>query len=455
MFVNMKKIIFLSLFILLISLYSRATHVVGGSIRVVEVRGLTVTFEFKGYTHSGSIIELGSGTFDFGDGSSVSADFDVVKEELSDDLGVNTFQLEHTYSAYGTYMASYGEDYRNEGIINMDNSVTSSFLTTLEIVLDPFLENSIPKIEMDHLLIPHYEAGATYEQAFRSFDEDGDLLVFNLVKPLAARSTPVNNYTFPPVELDRSAGNFTLDLSEITLSQDHMDLLVAVSVSEYREINGVTYRLSKQVLDFNLTLMEPGEVSPCQPSITFDDGFCVNSSAPFFTTVNPGDCGQGLLNLSMPGYSLEAGEQALIRDSVITNTVSISLTPNNLSSSSLGYGFVQLMSDDNKVTTSRAIVLTDNCETFMNQKELLLVAPDYVKPTIYPNPNRGILHVDNLDNGRIQIFSVDGKQILNHRVSNDVLSLDLTASMNKGVYFVRLFNKNDQLVGTERLVIVE
>ena len=72
-------------------------------------------------------------------------------------------------------MVSYFEQNRNDGILNMDNSIDTPFFIETEILIDPFFGlNNTPV-----LLIPPIDNGAVgikYIHNPGAFDTDGDSL---------------------------------------------------------------------------------------------------------------------------------------------------------------------------------------------------------------------------------------------------------------------------------------
>ena len=69
---------------------------------------------------------------------------------------------------------------------------------------------------------------------------------------------------------------------------------------------------------------------------------------------------------------------------------------------------------------------------------------------VFPNPSSGIFNVQ-VDNvvGRMSISNSEGKIILSKKIdSNGLISLELAS----GVYWISIYNSNEELVGTEKIV---
>jgi len=126
------------------------------------------------------------------------------------DIEVLYFDFEHTYGGAGTYRAGFIGENRNDNIINMMNSVATSFFIETQVILNPAygVPNHSPV-----LLAPAVDKaglGQVYLHNPAAYDADGDSLAFKLrdcqqVKPgyrqigdLAASA----NKAFMPVSCD-------------------------------------------------------------------------------------------------------------------------------------------------------------------------------------------------------------------------------------------------------------
>ncbi|MDH5368196.1 MAG: gliding motility-associated C-terminal domain-containing protein, partial [Cyclobacteriaceae bacterium] len=186
-------IILALLFFLSVTSYS--THIRAGEITVERVNCQSLTFRFTilGYRDTGSPenIQFGGGDFNFGDGQDpVTIPEDFASIYIDNEVERNVYVIEHTYSAAGTYIISYLEQNRNDGVLNINNSVNTSFYVETKIVIDPFLGCNNSPI----LLIPPIDEGCT-QVAFShnpgAFDPDGDSLSYEFTIPKQDRDIPV------------------------------------------------------------------------------------------------------------------------------------------------------------------------------------------------------------------------------------------------------------------------
>jgi hypothetical protein len=184
---------------------ARATHLRAGEIVAVRenCNSLTFIITITVYTNTKNTTVLFGGDQDilnFGDGETmlVPETPNTVRLDLNADGSVATasFTISHTYSGNGTYVISYKEPNRNEGVLNMDASVNTTFYLETVVTTDPFLGcNNTPR-----LLVPPIDqacSGVAWTHNPGAFDPDGDSLSFELVVPYSDRGIPVINYKAP------------------------------------------------------------------------------------------------------------------------------------------------------------------------------------------------------------------------------------------------------------------
>lgn len=262
------KYAILILFISLISAtHSNATHLRAGEIIVERVNCLGLTFRITiiVYTNTGSTVLFGGrdgdeDILDFGDGSQpilVPEQANILRSDLGSNIGTASFTVLYTYSSPGKYTISYREPNRNEGVLNMFNSVNTRFYLETQINIDPFLGcNSTPR-----LLVPPIDQacpGVAFFHSPGAFDPDGDSLSYELVVPFSDRDQPVLRYQdpsdnepevfYPDYNTGNEAGtgppDFTIDPISGILKWDSPgeagigEYNIAFVVREWREILG-------------------------------------------------------------------------------------------------------------------------------------------------------------------------------------------------------------------------
>jgi hypothetical protein len=201
-----RFLIAITLLVLSSSIIAQATHLRAGEITVVRksCAGLTFIITVTVYTDSESTVPFGGrqsdglDVLDFGDGTRIIIPEtpSVAKPELGANIAVASFTTEHTYGGSGRYLISYKEPNRNGGVLNMVNSILTTFYIETEINTDPFYGcNNSPK-----LLIAPVDKGCTgvaFQHNPGAFDPDGDSLSYEMVIPFRDRNTVVTGYRDP------------------------------------------------------------------------------------------------------------------------------------------------------------------------------------------------------------------------------------------------------------------
>lgn len=244
---------------------AKATHIRAGEITARRTSNLTLTFEFTftGFRDQGSNIEFGDGTFDFGDGvTNERWDYVPAKYPLGNDVEMVEYKIVHTYQAPGSYIISYRERNRNDGIANMDNSVNTAFCVESMIVIDPFFGlNNTPILTVPP--IDFAVVGGSFIHNPGAFDPDGDSLSYKFTVPQEDRGVNVYNYrdlnnpeyydeipynqgneaknSTPTVTLDPVSGNLVWNAPGDVLNQREGDerfaeYNVAFTIEEWRYI---------------------------------------------------------------------------------------------------------------------------------------------------------------------------------------------------------------------------
>ncbi len=183
-----------------------ATHLRAGDItlRRKSCSSYAYTITLHIYTKFSAPVKFSqgnSGQLNFGDGSKIYNPAEIPNPPLiaaTDDGGVGevTFSIDHTFPGPGAYTISYYEQNRNDGIININNSVGTPFYIQTQIIIDPFLGcDNTPE-----LLVPPIDRGCTGVAWFHNpgaYDIDGDSLSYELFVPKQAKDVDVPGYVQP------------------------------------------------------------------------------------------------------------------------------------------------------------------------------------------------------------------------------------------------------------------
>ena len=177
-----------------------ASHMIAVEIRARPINCTTRTYEITliGYVNTSSMVTFGGDpdNLSFGDGESVivPAQLPVVIDPIFN-VGRVQYTIVHTYASAGTYILSYTEHARNEGIMNMDNSALTTFYTESSITINESFCDSPP-----YLTVPPIDracSGIAYYHNPGAIDRDDDSLSFSFVAPKQAQNTEVTNYLNP------------------------------------------------------------------------------------------------------------------------------------------------------------------------------------------------------------------------------------------------------------------
>jgi hypothetical protein len=286
---------------------ARATHLRAGQIVATRVSctGLTFRITVTVYTNTGSPVKFGGEMdfLDFGDGSDPDGDgrpgilvpetANTLDPALGPGVAVASFTIEHTYPGPGRYIISYIEPNRNGGVLNMDNSISTTFYLETQINIDPFFGcNNTPQ-----LLIAPIDRGCVGVAFYHNpgaFDPDGDSLSFEFVVPLRDKNQTVTNYrdpNNPAFYSNFSQGNengdgpptFTINTSDGTIIWDapgkQGEYNIAFIIVEWRKVNGVWYRLGFVRRDMQIIVEDCNNE---RPDLIVPEDICVEAG----TTIN-------------------------------------------------------------------------------------------------------------------------------------------------------------------------
>ncbi len=260
---------------MLFSIRVEATHLRAGEITVerLSCTGLTFRVTITVYTNTGSDIKFGEGLLDFGDGSAPHRT-PIVDNTLRPDLGPGvatvSYSINHTFGGPGKYIISYLEPNRNAGILNMINSVETTFYLETGINIDPILGCS----NSPRLLIPPIDKACTAAAWFHNpgaFDPDGDSISFEFAIPKKEMGQFVNGYRDPnaqefytSVGIDFGSANedqngpptFEIDSRTGTITWDAPgspgEYNIAFLIIEWRQIQGTWVQLGYVTRDMQI-----------------------------------------------------------------------------------------------------------------------------------------------------------------------------------------------------------
>lgn len=251
----MNKHIGLLIIFLWLIIPAYATHERAGDITYRHISGLTYEITLVTYTYSISPADRPSMPIDFGDGTNEEVTRNR-QDYLGNYINCNYYICRHTYPAAGSYTISTEDPNRNQGIINIPNSVNIPFYIHTALTINNFLtpNNSPtltnPPIDFGCVGTPFY-----YNPV--AVDPDGDSLSYSLV---ACRGT--NGDTIPGYSLPMAAHSIHIDAVTGDLEWDYPmaqgEYNIAILIQEYRK--GV--KISSIIRDMQITITACNNTPP-------------------------------------------------------------------------------------------------------------------------------------------------------------------------------------------------
>lgn len=130
---------------------------------------------------------------------------------LSNDITKNVYDYIHTYSGNGSFTISFIDPNRNEGVINIPNSVEVPFYVQSVLVINPYLgPNSSPLLTYPP--IDRGCIGRIFIHNPGAHDPEGDSLSYELVICGGEAGQPIPGYTYPNASNSFTLNPYTGDL---------------------------------------------------------------------------------------------------------------------------------------------------------------------------------------------------------------------------------------------------
>jgi gliding motility-associated-like protein len=222
--------IFISILLMFTVLKVSATHNRAGEISYKQIGINQFEITLTTYTRIETEADRPFLTISWGDGAVDSLlRSPGFPQFISTDINKNQYTSIHTYPGPGTYTVSLEDPNRNNGIINIPNSVSVPFYIESQIIINPFLGTNGSPV----LLNPPIDEAcvdAIYQHNPSAFDEDGDSLAYSLVNPRGESGLIVPGYEFPAgLTINHTTGTVTWDKPTF-----EGEFNFAILINEYR-----------------------------------------------------------------------------------------------------------------------------------------------------------------------------------------------------------------------------
>lgn len=267
----MKKYFFVSILFWASHSSTFATHLRAGYISYKRINGLTFEVTINAFVNidpNETSVQFGLGILDFGDGIRHTTNTTPSTPlPYYPFVGVVRYSILHTYPGDGHYLISYAEKNRNADIINMSNSVGTTFYIDSFLILDsenPQL-NSTPEFVAPPAF--HYDAGTPISVSYAMRSDQNLFFDYRLVTPMQI----INNkppavetsYTLPEnAQINPVNGLFTWD-AKYHGFYEQGEFTFAIKVRMWaKDETGTEIYLGSMTFDTQIILENLEEVSP-------------------------------------------------------------------------------------------------------------------------------------------------------------------------------------------------
>ncbi|MCF6365100.1 MAG: gliding motility-associated C-terminal domain-containing protein [Bacteroidales bacterium] len=243
--------------VLLITINAFATHNRAGEITYEHISGNTYKITLITYTYTPSQANESRDVLTMQWGDDTSSDIQRISiEYLPEDIQKNTYTGTHTFPGVGTYVIVMSDPNRNEGIINIPESVTVVFTIRTILKIDPnigynntpvMLNPPIDKAALNQIFIHNPNA----------YDPDGDSISYKLTVCLGDNGVPIPGYTYPiasnELYVDPITGDFVWN-TPVQIGEYN----VAIEIEEWR--NGI--KIGSIIRDMQIEVEETDNLPP-------------------------------------------------------------------------------------------------------------------------------------------------------------------------------------------------
>ncbi|MCB0402335.1 MAG: gliding motility-associated C-terminal domain-containing protein [Flavobacteriales bacterium] len=258
----MKRIVYI--LFLLFALPALATHNRAGEITFTHVTGLTYEITVTTYTKDSSPADRPKLEISWGDSSPLDSIDRISNIYLGNDIRKNVYVAQHTYPGASPipYTISVEDPNRNQGVLNIPNSVNVVFYLETKLFINPFMGvNNSPQ-----LLNPPIDnacVGSIYVHNPGAVDTDGDSLYYSLSQSLKEGGQNIPNYQFPAASNFITINNFTGDLIwDSPIAQGEYN--VAILIEEFRD----GYKIGSLLRDMQITVVPACDPPPVITGMT-------------------------------------------------------------------------------------------------------------------------------------------------------------------------------------------
>ena len=454
--------------LLLITNLASATHLRGGHISIKQLGkpSLTCRITITVYTNTNGTSVLFGGTkfgdgdlLDFGDGtarilvpeigpgktpSGNGFSSTYVTADAARGVARATYTIDHVYAALGRYLVSYREANRNEGIINMDQSVNTLFYIESSFTLDPSADKAYltPNFNAEPIFLATSEHDFLYSMA--ASDTNDYQLLYELTTPKMEVDQDVLNFRYPEsFSINQFNGLITWD-SKFQGFSIPGEYAFAVKVYQIKDDHIIGYTIR----DFQIILEEGNSVGLISDNRDLDENnrIYITSGDTFTFKVFAEDSEV----TSLEAFSELSGHE---------NSFSFSSYDSTHDTQNIKVGVISVTSSPELLRDNPyAIVVRGHYKSGKYSKDLgylfytkdieipgldiiLDVKEETLSLRVYPNPTKDFLKIesDGPKSQTIKLLSANGQLILEKKnFTEDMLDL---RNIPPGIYVLQIESK--------------
>ncbi len=201
----MKKILSVIVF-LFVSIVVSATHNRAGEITYRHVSGYIYEITIITYTYTPSEANKSRDvlTLQWGDGTSGTIPR-ISEEYLPDNFTLNIYKTTHTFPGPGSFTISMEDPNRNEGVINIVESVNVPFSISTTLRIDAILGGNTTPV-LTNPPVDNAAIGVKFIHNPAAYDADGDSLAYRLTTCTGEGGEYISGYTMPMTSKDFYVG---------------------------------------------------------------------------------------------------------------------------------------------------------------------------------------------------------------------------------------------------------
>lgn len=298
------------------TLSSWATHNRAGEITYSHVEGLTYEVLITTYTKTDAPADRPWLYLYWGDenGSPVDSLERESQQMLEGSITINRYRGQHTYGGPGEFEIQVEDPNRNQGVLNIPGSVDVPFAISSLLIINPQAghNNSV------QLLNPAQQNACQFQTWIHNpgaYDEDGDLLTYDLVPCRGFNSDIIPDYITPDLvspaddtfSVDPVYGDVVWETPQIAGMYN-----VAIRIEEWRSVNGQLIKVGEVVRDMQITV----EACTNQPPVLAEvPDTCIVAGTFLSILVNASDPDGDAISLDAVGGPMsEVQNQANFND---------------------------------------------------------------------------------------------------------------------------------------------